>query len=266
MLRARVDSSKFKRAARGWAAQQAAGEKLVVQDIGEEFITLLLKVSSVDTNRYIRAWKMAANQAGIGGGFPLPAIRRSKYADRLIVRLENQLVFLQKQVTRAEAAERWWNDVYQARYERKNRRDRWAMDCLRKLDKARRRAKAMSDLVQFASDQLKKFKNGDAGEIVIWGRSQARATAKRRYAGVRDKVYGGTGRYRRAGPRTYLELKNNEPHASLVEHSKGPVRYATAGAMAKGLRRVDSRSVRTIARNWAAGVATADARLALSKR
>lgn len=263
MLKARVDDRRFRQAARGWARGQAAAEKVVVMDLGEEFVRLLLKESPQDTRRYIAGWIQAANQAGIGGGIPVPAIRRSKYADKLIVRLERQLIFLQKQVARAEEAEKFWAGVYANRYERYNRRDRWAMDCLRKLEKARKRAKTMSDLVQFASDQLSKFKNGDAGEIVIWGKKEARVTAKRAYASVRDKVYGGTGRWRRAGYRTFLELKNNEAHASLVEASKHPVRYATLGTYGQGLRKVQTRSVRMIARSWAAGVATGDVRLAL---
>jgi len=246
MLTGRVDNRGFQRKAALWAGNTRAAERLVVEALGEQFITRVLRAAPADTHRYKRGWAIAGNQAG-AGLHTVPRVRKSRYADKLAARLEQQLADLLRKVTLADKAAKYWTDVYANRYARVNRRDRWERDCRAKKDKAVKRAAKMQELVDFASQQIDRFKNGDAGELVIWGKSTRKDTAKSRYASVRDKVYGGRGTWKTLpGGGTLLELKNLEPHASIVESRTGVVRAALGSLKGAGLRRYTPRMIKLI--------------------
>lgn len=241
----RVSDKQFRTVVRAWAKQSAAVEKETVQALAEDFIRIVVSRSPQDTRRYVSAWIEAGNAAGVSNFSYLP-LRRSKHADTLLLRLERQLIELLRKVEIADKAAKFWEDTYTRRYGRTARKDRWERDCARKRDKALKRAAKLQVVVEFASEQIRKFKDGQAGELVIWGKSDAKDTAKRRYASVRDKVYGGRGTWKRAGHRTFLELKNLEPHASIVESRVGVVREALRSVEGLGLRRVEPRVVKLI--------------------
>lgn len=163
-----------------------------------KFIEFTQLASPRDTNRYIRAWAMAGNAAGVAGApFPVAAVQNSEFRDQLIQRLESQL-------GRYERSVKYWSDLLEKRYYIPGRTDQWKADAERKLATAIKR-------LGRSQEELDKYINAE-GAIVIFRKAKRGLNVT-----VRDKVYGGNGWVQWSNGLPLVVLHNKEGHASIIE-------------------------------------------------
>lgn len=194
-------------------------------------VSYLLKHSPRDTNRYVAAWAMAANEGGLGP-FTAPQIRPSRDAEKIEARLSKQY---------------WkWHDEAEEftqivrRYEEQGRRDKWYRDAkrkLRKYEKLRDRAGQTLDEFYLAG--------GLAGSIILIAGRKAgkRGPGLSSLASIRPTFYGGKGERIQAGSRTFIKLTNLEPHARLVERRSKTLKVASIRARKIGVKRVSRKYI-----------------------
>ncbi len=209
-----------------------------------------------DTNRWVRGWQIASNQAiaasGAGAGsiqVVLP-VRASRFAQEQHDRLEMQyfrwMRIREEWVRRVQEWEQYPNH-------RQWRSWREAMATLNKVGDAEDRA--------FLA--LQAFRAQRQGAIVVWGRSSSSgetpmkaweriraasgghadaATSSRVRRQVRlsslarvfPTAFGGSGRLYDSGDATVAEIRNLEPHAFIVEKRVHAARRAVSRARAVG--------------------------------
>lgn len=166
-----------------------------------------------DTNRYVRAWIQAGNQAGVLE-MAVPPVRESRFVEQNEERLKAQELRYRRQLDRAKG--RWirWQNIVIRRYEAVGRtRGRWYQDAKNKLRKAEQDYQQALKVWTRASEELDKLQSHRGQAIVIFGNSKKRSLT----ITVRPKVYGGTGRVYSSPDRAVMVLHNREPHASIVE-------------------------------------------------
>lgn len=207
--------------------------------IGRDFAQSLMANSPEDTARYKRGWGEAINQAGLGP-VSLPAMKKSKYAERLLDRLEQQVDRFAARMERRRKVAEFWEKVYQNRYERPGRKGQWERDCAAKRDMAVKNYETAKKQHEKAVEQVKSF---DPMGLVIWGRQSTDGKLRmREVSTVRVKNYGGRGGLLGSwvsgyGSEVMLFLHNLEPHASIVEKSHRVVARASAAVKRPGVRR-----------------------------
>lgn len=224
--------------------------KLVAREFGEQVI----RSAPRDTNRFVRGWAEAVNSAGLGS-VPVPPIVPSKLHDKLAPRLEQQAAYWTRIAEQKEAAAAYWRRVYENRYKRANRRDRWERDCAARLRKAEKYAVRARKLAVRAQEELADL-NGNPSAVVIFGKKKKPGLRSDedlrtgRLHTVRTPIYGGSGATVNLNGRTYVRLRNKEPHASIVESRTRVVARALSAARGAGLKKA-SREVRTAIRKAA---------------
>lgn len=188
---------------RAMANASPAARRSAVRIMGETVIKRVLATSPADTNRYKRGWAEAGNAAGVGI-FAVPQYNRSSRYSEMLSKL-------------ADAAADW-RYILKTRYDDKGRNDR-------------HRAKAQAQLEK-AEKRLADFLSNESGAVVgfnLYGGG--------RQFSARHKIYGGRGRIVSIGDRTYVELHNLEPHATMVEKQRGVMRRAVGSLRGAGLKR-----------------------------
>lgn len=198
-----------------------------------------------DTHRFVRAWQIAMNQAGIGP-VPVSKVKRSGFVERARVeqRLTRQLTFWKRAAHREMQAAAYWNTIYENRYNRVGRKGRWRDDAMMRLKKAQWRADRAAEIVRRLDEAVATVKS-DPNVIIIFGKNAKvrtrdlllnapgggfdnddakfqRRLEKAQFSlgqvtRVISKVYGGTGVVERSGTRVVVRLTNMEPHARIVE-------------------------------------------------
>lgn len=231
-----------------------------LKQVGNAFGRALITLSPADTNRYRRAWAIAANEAGVGP-FAVPEVVPSKYNERLKERLELQAERWQRIAEDKRKSAEYWQRVYENRYAREGRRGKWERDCAAKRDKAAKIAEKAAKVAARAREEADMIR---PDSIVIWGRRKKAPGGKGylsaaedlrigRLATVRVKVHGGTGYVVATSRGGYIILHNLEPHASIVEKNSRVVSRASAQVRRPGIRRgVRDRMVREIVKQFRA--------------
>lgn len=215
MFRMRLDTREWQRKARAMAQASPAARKAAVKLIAVEVVKDVVVKAPRDTCRFVRGWGQALNASG-AGSVPLPALKTTGRYDQYLRALTRQL--------------RKWDFIVK-RYERGARRDKWYRRAVRNRDKA--------------LEQLRRFDEGGETAILInkfrTGRFEGGMTT------VRHKVYGGEGHIVDAGDRSYVYLRNLEPHATFVEMNTAVLKRSIDRFRGSGLHRVTDRYVRAAA-------------------
>lgn len=207
--------------------------------IGRDFGAVLMATSPTDTNRYKRGWGEAINQAGLGP-VSLPPMEKSKYAERMLERLEQQVERFAARMEIMRKAAEYWQKVYMNRYERPGRKGQWERDCAAKRDNAVKNFEMASKQHARAVEQVQQF---DPMGLVIWGRKSRDGKLRMaEVSTVRTKFYGGRGGLLGSwvsgyGSEVMLYLHNLEPHASIIEKNHRVVARAFAAVRRPGVRR-----------------------------
>ena len=197
---------------------RGAAEALVRQQAGA-FIRFTQLASPRDTNRYIRAWAQAGNAAGVAGApFQEAELRRTRYAAKLALRLELQVLEFERIV-------RHWTAIVRERYVLPGREGKWKTDAEKKLDRALKR-------LQRAKDEYREFQVNPYAIVIFRKRTKSGGLE----VTTREKVYGGSGWLAWDGDRPLLYLHNREPHASIVEKNNRVVARGRAYVKATGGR------------------------------
>lgn len=202
MATAGLDDSGLRAKLARYRRNAPAARLEVLEHATRELVSEVVANEPRDTNRLVRGYMLAANQAGVGN-FAVPAVKEGSFLKSANIqqRLESQLAR--------------WDRIVQS-YERKGRRDKWYNRAVKTRDRAR--------------EELAKL---DPTSIAIFGNSKKR----RLDVTVRNKVYGGKGFRSHVAGRTFITIHNLEPHASIVESRNRVVRSAQSRMKAFGVKR-----------------------------
>lgn len=182
-----IDSRVLKRKLRQAIAASPEARKVALPLVVSRVVQRIDDAAPRDTQRYVRGWIMAGREVGVTS-LPLPGVRPSKRAEEIKAAL----------LRRAK----YWDYIVR-RYEAQGRRDKWERKARRKL------ASAVKALESFTETAIAFNLRGGPREVSI-----------------RTKIHGGSGRVEVIGDRTYVELRNAEPHARIVERRFGVLREA----------------------------------------
>jgi PAS domain-containing protein len=190
-----------------------------VESAAEGAIEFVADLAPRDTNRYVRAWIMAARAVGLRAP-PLPPLRPSAEHGRAMRRLARLTASAERRLAKDTRAREFWHNVYTNRYERTGRKGRWRNDALRKVGAADRRMAKAAEVVQRYREVAGVLERSPTG-VIIWGRRPGKrghglSTVPR----VIEREFGGTARREvgRNGEPT-IKLINREPHARIVERN-----------------------------------------------
>ena len=218
-----------------FAAEHAGNAS--VEAIGGLLVDTLETLSPRDTNRYVRAWIQAGRDAGVTEK-PMPPLRASRNRERYLEKLRAQLEFWAGRLRYARGRmEQYENHDAQARPRKDGtpRAKRTAQPYYAKMKRLARRAEKQ---IERAARELEKAEGSEAFVFFdVEGITQRRQG--RSLSTVRDTVYGGEGRMLRHGTTAYVELRNKEPHARIVErhpHLGHPVATAKQLVRVAGVR------------------------------
>ena len=196
----------------------------------------MVMIGPRDTCRFVRAWGLAADQAGCGP-VAIPTLRKSKYLDESRSRLKRQLERALKWKNKAEESVIYWSLIVRNRYEAKGRHDKWYDDAKKHLAKVQRRLIKAYSIVEEARKELESLEEYG---IVIGGRrwKKNQDLGLSHLARVRNKVYGGRGSISLVGGIAAVELTNLEAHSKIVESKYHVVARARAIVRQAGGREV----------------------------
>lgn len=211
----------------------------------------------VDTARDQRGWVQATNQAirGVLPPISLPPLRKSSYKDQIKRRLVRALIQARTRQKKIDTALAYWrrlNSTAPASFRGLSAEDKKNFRFARaRTKKLTQWAQQAADVVRELERQLKELEGNDTA-IVIGrrlppGKDKAeqlkkldsRAPAISHYDTIRTKIYGGRGSISQAGSTWVAELRNLEPHTSIVDANVGVVAQAkkAVGGMGKILSR-----------------------------
>ncbi len=225
------------------ARRRAAAE--AVKPLAAVFVDTMEIVAPRDTNRYVRAWQLAANDAGLPPRAVLPVRSSSKRAE-WIKALEGQVDYWARQADKWQRLMTLYEQYDAAHPTKKNgepRKKRTATASYRRYrrlrDRAAREVKKADEILAeaLASEGFLLFDKGGFAP----GRAARFGKRKRFRTTIRAKVYGGEGSVMHIGPVTLVRLHNREPHASIVSRSARhgrPLTFALAAVRAFGGRPV----------------------------
>jgi len=186
-----------------------------VEALGGVLVDILDELSPRDTNRYARAWIDAGRKAGVTDR-PLPPLRASRNHERYLERLRAQLEYWSGKrayaVSRMEQYERL-DAKAEPRKDGKPRKKRTAQPYYAKMV---RMAEHAGKQVERAARELTRAEGSEAF-IFFDAESIVQRKQNRSLSTVRHTVYGGEGRIVRHGTTAFVELRNKEPHARIVE-------------------------------------------------
>lgn len=236
-----VDYRAFKARMARMRKDGASGREGFVLAMAAAFAQNVVKLSPIDTHRYVRGWMEAARGAGVRVG-ALPPIVNSRKKDQIAEALVKQVNLTRKREGSLINARKLW-------YEDANRPRRgYYFKLERKIQKAGERARR-------AEEELQKFLQTTGGIAMMRGSGaalngyQRMITADALNLTVRDKIYGGRGRILKGGAVTGVMLHNLEPHCRVVEKYRRPVARAKAALSAAGLQKLKPEYVKRLAAN-----------------
>ena len=212
------------------------------------FTETIMRSARRDTNRYVRGWAIANNEAGLPA-VAVPAVQRSKHADTYLRILGDQVDFFAWRVAQLE-------QLIEERFRRTGRpmRGVYYQELYRKLEGPRgarmRLERAREELASAAKrhamnapDYLFIGLYNKGGIYTPIKGVNSKGKTARQLVSIRTKVYGGDGRMVVTDTATIFQLHNREPHATLVEHRWGYVWSALRFARSTGIRQMGKRYV-----------------------
>ncbi len=218
MINGRIDSRVFRRKIRDAVRASPEARRAGLVLMGRSVANVIVRHSPRDTQRFVRSFVMAGNEAGVLT-MPLPKLVPSRYLadhqNRLLRQYRKLVGFL---VT-------WYGDVH---FPTRRKPDRWFHRLREAMLKAERQLAEMTETA-----------------ILIGGR---RSGVLSRLATVRREEHGGTGRWLDYAGRTYLELRSLEPHAAIVESRTRVVSTAISNLRGFGLMRAGDAYIAKVAR------------------
>lgn len=158
-----------------------------------------------DTNRYVRGFLMAGRD--LGSQEFIPPVVASKYAERIRDLIESQkdrLGFLLGKLTRE------LNAMY-PNGRPKNPRTTTYADMFK-------RERELTKLYEKSKIELERLNQGGDSTLLIGFLGSGNAQSGRKLLTVRNKIYGGVGRYIESRGTVYAVVINKEPHANILEN------------------------------------------------
>jgi len=278
MSRWRIDISRLRAknsALRGEVPR--AAEELLREGV-RAAVGFMVNRAPKDTNRYARAWQVAALRAGAGGINVLP-VKPSGFMKAADVegRQRQHLARWERTLAHQARARLYWFNVYENRYVRTGRKGRWRDDAMRKLKAAEWREARAAEIVKRIRENLAVLAS-DPSAVVIFGRRKKVAAPETSQLPFSDKesvkfqrkldraayalgqvdrviagTYGGSGEVVRGETRVVIILKNLEPHARIVERqhrlvlrSISVAKQTTRAAGGRHIRRLTAREARSV--------------------
>ncbi|MGE3175865.1 MAG: hypothetical protein AB7O32_00230 [Vicinamibacterales bacterium] len=176
-IKSRVNVSGVRAKARRAAAAGPQARRAAIREMLRPVLGVVEQQAPRDTQRYVRAYAIA----GVDLGVPLavPPVRPGRFAEDFLPKLRKQYEYWQMRQNQYIAANRTHQPYYRK--------------IVRRVERAR--------------IELERW---DPTAIIILGRGK-------RITRAVDKVYGGRGRFLEVGDKTFAELRNQEPHARIVE-------------------------------------------------
>ena len=236
-----VDYSAFKARMARMRRDGASGREAFALAMAAAFAQNVVKLSPIDTHRYVRGWMEAARGAGVRVG-ALPPIVNSRKKDQITEALVKQVNATRKREGALLNARKLW-------YEDSNRPRRgYYFKLERQIQRAGERARR-------AEEELQKFLGATGGIAMMRGSGAALNGYQRLISAdalnltVRDKVYGGRGRVLRGGSVTGVLLHNLEPHCRVVEKYRRPAGRARVTLAQSGLQKLKPEYVKRLAAN-----------------
>ena len=196
---------------------------------GQGVMGLVVAECPTDTNRLLIGYSEAARQAELpppAGGWPRLAIGPSKYTDRYIQRLTDQLESLEKKKDWIVASDRSWST---------------------------RKGARTGEMRPFAARHLKRVNTAiektraDLATIGVTDILMRGGDSRLRQYSLRQKIYGGEGRSWRVMGGVFVRIHNKEPHASTVDKMHRSFSTALTLMKSVGLVRVKKKFVKRLA-------------------
>lgn len=189
-----------------------------------------------DTRRFVRGTAMAANAAECGP-VPVAQVQRSNRHDEYVQQLEEQVGRWQNMVE--------WNTgrrdyLYPNGAPQRIKRSGLYFKLTREIEKA-------EHLLMRAKEELGKATNNESILLIGYGTGFSRQQKGRKLSTVREKVYGGTGRFVSEKYAAWAELNILEPHAKFVERKYRLFYQAIGVTRAFGIGKLNT-NLRTLAR------------------
>lgn len=214
MLRLKVDASKGKARIRKMLEGCPDARRTVVAASARMVLNRALATAKRDTNRYANGWAQAGNAAGIGLFRVRPLNKASRF-NKIEVRLRGEVD--------------WWARIVN-RYDRVGRRDKWYARAARRLARAR--------------EEYERLMKAEDGAVIAINAFSS--LGSKRAPRALFKTYGGMGRIMNIGSRTYVVLRNLEPHSSIVERNTRNMRNAASFLKGSGLSLARTNYLRSI--------------------
>lgn len=217
-LTAKLDIRPFQAKLRAMVHERPRAATEVAKLIAHSVIRDVVTHAPRATNRYVRGWVQANNEASLEP-MNLPTLMPNPKYDEFRRLLERQVEQNRRSAERLRG-------VLDAWFYSKGRR---LTGYGRRLEGALRR---VEHRLMRSEQELAKFIAADGQAVLVFvaGRDRILTT-------VREKVYGGRGRLVVDQGGAYVEAQNLEPHATIVEARTGVVAKAAAKFRAFGINR-----------------------------
>lgn len=236
-----------------------AASRAALLELGDAFVTFIIRTAPRDTNRFVRGYILAWNSIPGARKKTLPPLEVSEFADRIEDALRRDLAFatrvregFHKKVRRLKGI--------RANTARGGARGESLSSLDKRIRKAERELDKAGDLEDRAITNLESFErakaNNEPGFAIVFARRRGKKGSKTALSRVSrvftaDRTFGGVGRLVRIGPDAWaLQLENLEPHARIVNRRTRVVSRAAALARRAGARRASDRAIRELQAAW----------------
>jgi hypothetical protein len=232
----RVDTSTLRaKIARGEAVSGQAIAAALRESLSLIVMTKLEELDAfADTGRYRAGWQIAANESTLAA-VGVDALKPSKFAEERLRVLDDAVEFWQGKV------DEW--EVIAQRWEAKNQTPE-AAGIDPPLDWPGY-AKAIK-IRDAAVKRRDEYAAGDFTAVFFYGRSKSRGLSS--VSRFSDKFYGGAGSIVIDRESAYFQMRNLEPHASIVEKRQRWAFRVAGDAMRQGARRLKGPAARELAK------------------
>lgn len=245
MIRVRVDTSVLDAKLAKLRANRIDARRESTAVLANEVIRFIVDKAPRDTNRYVRGWQQAQNDISRGGTtvapVPLSVIKPGRYAAGILTRIRKQSSYWT--AVRIKLQHRV-DDLRRAGVKDNGPRMTRALATLEKVKAIEERAKESLRFMQENPDTA-------THAILIGGKRTQNPYAFGRLARVDAKFHGGFARFYSVGNQTYIEVKNLEPHANIVESRTQLMRTALGAVKAYGFRSIRGAYIKQLTSNVA---------------
>lgn len=197
-----------------------------------EVIRFVVTRAPKDTNRYVRGWQKAQNDIARGSStvapIPLDVIKPSRYAAQIRTRIAKQASYWTGVRVRLEQQ---LSAVDKAGFKRESPR---GVRALKRLEKVRVIEERAREMLRWMNENP----DGATHAILIGGKRRLNPYTLGRLARIDAKFHGGYARFAHTATATFVEVKNLEPHANIVEARTRLMRSALGASRSIGLQQV----------------------------